>query len=264
MDLLHTILTYFAILLFISVGLSSISAKWDYRVKITWLYVIYFLSGLVVIPYGLIVQDFMKTSLFWAKILTPVSTLVNLKWEIIGQENIDRKKPYVVVCNHQSSIDVLAVQEMWSLFDKIVIVGKKALKYAGPFGLAMTLGGAIFVDRAKSEKGRKAVNEAGQKAKESGCSLFVFPEGTRNSGGGLLPFKKGAFHVALDVQMPILPIVVSEYKFLGPSRHDQFPGGKVVIQILPAIETDHHSKDTIDDLIKETRDVMMNTLMNLE
>ena len=176
---------------------------------------------------------------------------------------------------------------MWSLFDRIAIVGKKALQYAGPFGLAMTLEGAIFVDRAKSEKGRKAVNEAGQKAKESGCSLFLFPEGTRNSGGGLLPFKKGAFHVALDVQMPILPIVVSEYKFLGkvhklpslhyaiywwrqflflqgPSRHDQFPGGKVVIQILPAIETDHHSKDTIDDLIKETRDVMMKTLKNLE
>ena len=41
-----------------------------------------------------------------------MSTLVNLKWEIIGQENIDRKKPYVVVCNHQSSIDVLAVQEV--------------------------------------------------------------------------------------------------------------------------------------------------------
>ena len=80
---------------------------------------------------------------------------------------------------------------MWSLFDKIVIVGKKALKYAGPFGLAMTLGGAIFVDRAKSEKGRKAVNEAGQKAKESGCSLFVFPEGSvprfTTGGAGVVP-----------------------------------------------------------------------------
>ena len=79
----------------------------------------------------------------------------------------------------------------------------------------MALGGAIFVDRAKSEKGRKAVNDAGQKAKESGTSLFLFPEGTRHRGGGLLPFKKGAFHVALDVQMPILPVVVSEYTFLG-------------------------------------------------
>ena len=104
---------------------------------------------------------------------------------------------------------------MWPLFDKIVVVGKKSLQYAGPFGLAMYLGGAIFVDRAKSSKGREAINEAGQKAKESGCSLFLFPEGTRHRGGGLLPFKKGAFHVALDVQMPILPIVVSEYKFLG-------------------------------------------------
>ena len=101
------------------------------------------------------------------------------------------------------------------MFEKLVVVGKKSLKYAGPFGVAMTLGGAIFVDRAKSEKGRKAINDAGQKAKESGTSLFLFPEGTRHRGGGLLPFKKGAFHVALDVQMPILPVVVSEYTFLG-------------------------------------------------
>ena len=53
-------------------------------------------------------------------------------------------------------------------------------------------------------------------------------------------------------------------RFSGPSRHDQFPGGKATIQILPAIETDEHSKETIDDLIKETRDVMMQALKKTE
>ena len=60
--------------------------------------------------------------------------------------------------------------------------------------------------------------------------------------------------------MPILPIVISEYEFLGPSRHDQFPGGDVKIQILPAIETEDVSKDEIDDLIKKTRDCMIAAL----
>ena len=56
-------------------------------------------------------------------------------------------------------------------------------------------------------------------------SMLLFPEGTRNSAGGgsLLPFKKGAFHVALDIKAPILPIVVSEYDFLGPDGSRQGP-----------------------------------------
>ena len=94
----------------------------------------------------------------------------------------------------------------------------------------------------------------------SGHSKFL--KGTRHRGGGgqLLNFKKGAFHVALDAKMPILPIVISEYEFLGPSRHDQFPGGDVQIQVLPAIETEDVSKDDIDNLIKKTRDCMIAAL----
>ena len=124
MDLFHNILTFFSILLLISVGLASISAKWDYRVKMTWVYIYFFLSGMVVIPYGLLVQDFMKTSLFWAKVLGPVSTLLNLEWEVIGDEHIDRKRPYVVVCNHQSAIDVLATTQVRSFTLSMTTLGQ--------------------------------------------------------------------------------------------------------------------------------------------
>ena len=71
---------------------------------------------------------------------------------------------------------------------------------------------------------------------------MLFPEGTRNSAGGgsLLPFKKGAFHVALDIGVPILPIVISEFDFLGPDgeRNKKFSGGSVTIKILPPIQTE--------------------------
>lgn len=140
------------------------------------------------------------------------------------------------------------------------MVAKKELKYAGPFGYAIAVCGAIFVDRASSEAGRKAINEAGKKAKDSGISLFIFPEGTRNRSGGLMPFKKGAFHVALDIGAPILPVVVSEYTFLGPNRNDQFPGGDITIQFLPPIETEGFSKDEVDDLITKTREPMEQVL----
>ena len=95
-------------------------------------------------------------------------------------------------------------------------------------------------------------------------SVFLFPEGTRNSAGGgsLLPFKKGAFHVAMDIGVPILPIVISEYDFLGPdgSRSAKFTGGNVTIKILPPIPTEGVEKDQMDTLIKKTRDSMLENL----
>ena len=94
--------------------------------------------------------------------------------------------------------------------------------------------------------------------------MFIFPEGTRNTAGGgsLLPFKKGAFHVALDIEVPILPIVVSEYDFLGPdgARNEKFSSGNVTIKILPPIQTAGIGKDQMDDLIKKTRDSMLDAL----
>ena len=161
---------------------------------------------------------------------------------------------------------VFELMQVWPLFDNCVMVAKKELKYAGPFGLAITLCGTVFVDRASSTEGRRAINEAGIKAKASGTSMFLFPEGTRHRGGGgqMLAFKKGAFHVAVDSKLPILPIVVSEYEFLGPSRRDQFTGGEVTIQVLPPVETEGVGKEEIDDLIKRTRDSMVEALNSLK
>ena len=77
-----------------------------------------------------------------------------------------------------------------------------------------------------------------------------------------MPFKKGAFHVAMDIGVPILPIVISEYDFLGPdgSRSEKFTGGNVTIQILPPIPTEGVEKDQMDTLIKKTRDSMLENL----
>ena len=66
--------------------------------------------------------------------------------------------------------------QIWPLFKKIKMVAKKSLKYAGTFGLAQTLCGTVWVDRS-SAKGRKAINDAGKHSKETGTSLFLFPEG---------------------------------------------------------------------------------------
>ena len=80
----------------------------------------------------------------------------------------------------------------------------------------------------------------GARAKEEGKKLMIFPEGTRNSKKGLtmLPFKKGAFHIAIDGKLPILPVVLSEYDFLDV-KNWIFNPGKVTIKVLPRIDTEN-------------------------
>ena len=104
----------------------------------------------------------------------------------------------------------------------------------------------------------------GARAKEEGKKLMIFPEGTRNSAKGLsmLPFKKGAFHIAIDGKLPILPVVLSEYDFLDVKKMI-FNPGKVTIKVLPRIETSDYTKENIDELVNHTRDVMIEELKNL-
>lgn len=262
MEWLNFILTYFSIILLFSVLLSSISDRWDYRVKMFWIYLWFFLAGILVIPYGLIVRNPMKTCIFYIALYEPISYFLKIKFKVVGQENIDRNKSYMVLCNHQSVLDAMGAATVWPLFKQIKMVAKKELKYAGTFGVAQTLCGTVWVDRS-SVKGRKAINDAGKHSKETGTSLWLFPEGTRHRGGNgeLLDFKKGGFHVAMDAKMAILPVVISEYDdILGPPNDEKFRGGEAIIKILPAIETEDVSKDDIAELIKKTRDSMISAL----
>ena len=195
------------------------------------------------------------------------SKFLGLQWNTIGQENLNKNQTYVVLSNHQTALDVLAGAHIWESFEQCAVVAKKELLYLPILGLCGSLSGGIFLNRGSSESSRKAINDAGKKAKELGISMMLFPEGTRNSAGGgsLLPFKKGAFHVALDVGVPILPMVISEYDFLGPGgcRNKKFDSGNVTIKILPPIKTEGISKDQMDDLIKQTRDSMLEALKTL-
>lgn len=115
-----------------------------------------------------------------------------------------------------------------------------------------------------SEKGRQAVNDAGKWAKDTGTSLFFYPEGTRNRerDGNLLPFKKGAFHVALDAGLPILPVVISQYDFVD-SKRKIFDQGSVKIRVLKPVETGGFSKETIGDLIEQTRNTMVSKFQSI-
>lgn len=143
--------------------------------------------------------------------------------------------------------------------NKCTVVAKRELFYAWPFGLAAWLAGLIFIDRVRGEKARETLNEVNRRIKQQRIKLWVFPEGTRRNTGELHPFKKGAFHMAIDQQIPIMPVVFSSYCTFLNDKKKILNAGRIVITTLPPVSTEGLTKDDIDTLMERVRAQMTET-----
>ena len=168
MDWFYSFLTFFSILSIVLLSLTTISPKCQYWVKLIVMFLYFFVSSATVIPFGLITRNPAKTANVWAFLNRLVSYLLGLRWKTIGQENIDKNQTYVVVANHQTILDTLAVSHCYESFDRCTMIVKKELLYIPILGLTGYLTGGIFLNRGKSDASRNAINEAGKRAKESG------------------------------------------------------------------------------------------------
>lgn len=107
---------------------------------------------------------------------------------------------------------------LWPIIGRATVVAKKALFYIFPFGPAAYLWGTLYIDRADRTNATNKLNQELDAIRENAAKLLLFPEGTRHDGEKLLPFKKGAFHLAIQSQSAIQPVVVSRYYFLDGKR----------------------------------------------
>jgi len=148
---------------------------------------------------------------------------------------------------------------IWHVMNKCTVVAKRELFYAWPFGLAAWLAGLIFIDRVRGEKARETLNDVNRRIKKQRIKLWVFPEGTRRNTGELHPFKKGAFHMAIDQQIPILPVVFSSYCTFLNDKKKILNAGRIVITTLPPVSTEGLTKDDIDVLMERVRAQMIET-----
>jgi 1-acyl-sn-glycerol-3-phosphate acyltransferase len=115
------------------------------------------------------------------------------------------RRPFVVVANHQSILDILLLSR---LPREMKWVAKASLWKLPWAGLMLRLSGDIPVTRGDPESGGEALARA-RAYLDRGMSVMIFPEGTRSEGGGLLPFRTGAFRLALEAGVPVLPVAVS-------------------------------------------------------
>ena len=146
---------------------------------------------------------FHSVSIVWARGILNWNPLWRLA--VSGRANIQKGKNYVVVANHQSLLDILAVTAALSLHFKFL--AKRELFYIPFMGWAMGLAGYIPVDRSSHESGKKAVFRISDLLKRK-LSVLLFPEGTRSLDGKIQAFKMGAFKLARENNVEILPIVI--------------------------------------------------------
>ncbi|KAK9744411.1 Acyltransferase [Popillia japonica] len=201
-----------------------------------------------------------KNALLPAAGLRLIAKLMGLKCTVRGKENIVKDSGCVVVINHQSILDLIVLAELWPVMDRCTVISKREIFYLWPFGLAAWLWGTIFIDRLNARSAQKSINSTGAIIRDRKARVLMFPEGTRSMKDKLLPFKKGAFHLAIASQCPVQPVVVSRYTFLGDRRFD---GGSIDITILSPLETKGLVREDVTKLMENTYSVMTDYLESI-
>jgi lysophosphatidate acyltransferase len=129
----------------------------------------------------------------------------------------------------------------------------------------VVLSNTVFIDRASHKSAIAAFDNAVKHIREDRQSVFIFPEGTRSyyDKPDLLPFKKGAFHLAVKAQVPIVPVVCANYSYILNLRRQIFNSGRIPVKALKKIETKGMGPDDVEDLMKFVREKMLIALREL-
>jgi 1-acyl-sn-glycerol-3-phosphate acyltransferase len=211
-----------------------------------------FSLGILAMTFAFIVGE--KTGsicgVIWARLLVWATPM---RLTVYGRENIDKKQSYVVVSNHQSQYDILALYGWLGVDFKWVM--KLELRKVPILGVACYKLGHIYIDRSNTQAALNSINTAKQKI-TGGTSVLFFPEGSRSRDGQLRSFKKGAFKMALDLEVPILPITINHTRNILPSDSiDLFPG-RASMTIHPPVSIDGYDNANLNELIEKVKGII--------
>lgn len=138
-----------------------------------------------------------------------------IRVQAVGLENVPERAPVILMSNHQSLVDIAAIIDSLPPSVSWRFVAKKELVRVPIFGWCLVTTGQIIIDRGNRERAVASLHRAAERIR-GGASVIVFPEGTRSPTGSLRPFKSGPFHLALEAQVPIVPVTVSGSQRITP------------------------------------------------
>jgi putative phosphoserine phosphatase/1-acylglycerol-3-phosphate O-acyltransferase len=183
----------------------------------------------------------------WSDLAT---SLAGIDLRVQGEENLWARRPAVFIFNHQSGLDAILMLKL--LRRDFTGVGKRELRRNPIFGPLFGAAGVVFVDRADTAKAIDALRPAVE-ALRQGRSLVIAPEGTRSSTPRLGRFKKGAFHMAMQAGVPIVPVVFRNVLDALPKHALVVRPASIEAVVLPPIDTSGWRAERLDDEIRSIR-----------
>jgi len=167
-----------------------------------------------------------------------------------GRKHADRKRAYIIMSNHQSHFDVLAFYGHWGWQFRWVM--KQELRKVPGLGYGCAAVGHIFIDRTNRERAIASL-KASRPLLDGGISVMFFPEGTRSRDGRMRDFKKGGFMMALDLELPILPVSITGSRHVLPGKTFKLLPGLIRIQIHEPIDVTKYGHERREQLMSDVR-----------
>ena len=192
-------------------------------------------------------------SMVWARCMAWL-TLVRV--EVRGRDNVAPGRSYIFVANHQGAYDIFAIYG-W-LGHNFVWMMKKSLEKIPLVGYACLRAGHIYVDR-RSPSAVHATMVTAEKRIAEGRSVVVFPEGTRSRNGKLGVFKRGAYALAQEFNLPVVPITIDGAYDVMPIGHRLPRPGRIILTIHHPIEAPAEGHD-MTELIARSREAIASAL----
>lgn len=188
-----------------------------------------------------------------------LSTVLGVKVELRRPEGAEHYGNAIYIANHQNNYDMITAAKI--VQPTTVTVGKKSLLWIPFFGQLYWLSGNLLIDRDNSAKAHNTIAQLVDQFNKKRISFWMFPEGTRSRGRGLLPFKTGAFHAAIAAGVPIIPIVVSNTH--DKIKLNRLKNGLVIVEMLPPVDVKAFENQSVRKLATHCRELMSAKLEEL-
>lgn len=179
-----------------------------------------------------------------------------------GLENVRRGEPQVIVSNHVSWYDIFALAGVLPV--PFHFVAKKELERIPLFGTAWKTAGHISIDRSNRQRAFESLRRAGEQIRRERSAVIIFAEGTRSRTGRLQPFKKGAFMLAVEAGVAVVPtVVVGSYDIMRPDSWRVRPR-TIHVHFGEPVPAGAYSADRAEELVERVRAEMVEMLARAE
>ncbi len=186
-----------------------------------------------------------------------------MRWDVVvdNRELVDRTRPCVIVANHQSFADVVT---FGSIFPRrTVSAGKREIGRIPVFGWFYRLSGNLIIDREHARAAHDSLAAAARTMQQENLTVWFMPEGHRNPGPQLLPFKSGAFRLALAAGVPVLPIVAAPLTRIVDMRRRLARPGRLDVRVLDPVSTEGLQSRDLPELAERVRAAMQSAIDEL-